>query len=95
MAKTKRTKRNKSPRAIFPNSKAYVVEAGFRIACNGHRAAENGLMKTQPNAKATAIFVGRQYTGVPRGKTYPYAGQKRGGAGVLLPTPRKVVAVTE
>jgi hypothetical protein len=33
----------------------------------------------QPDKDATPVFVGRIYTGVPRGKAYPYAGKKRGG----------------
>jgi hypothetical protein len=77
MAKTKRHKINKSPKVGFANAKLAVCSQGFRIACNGHRTAEG--TKMQPNKDATPVFVGRRYTGVPRGKVYPYAGKKRGG----------------
>jgi hypothetical protein len=70
-------RRKTSPKGFGGNSKLAVVTQGFRIACKGHRTAEG--TKMQPDKDATPVFVGRIYTGVPRGKAYPYAGKKRGG----------------
>jgi hypothetical protein len=76
MAKTRRKKLNRSP---IKNQQInlFVVEEGARIACNGHRMPPK---KMSPNAKAKPVFVGRVYTGVNKGKVYPYASAKRGGA---------------
>jgi hypothetical protein len=75
MAKTRRKKLNRSP---IKNQQInlFVVEEGARIACNGHRMPPK---KMSPNAKAKPVFVGRVYTGVNKGKEYPYASAKRGG----------------
>jgi hypothetical protein len=80
MPKTRRKKINRSP---IKNQQInlYVVEQGARIAVNGHRTAEGSKMS--PNAKAKPVFVGRTYTGVNKGKAYPYASRKRGGTGKL------------
>lgn len=86
MPKTRRHKMNRSPRSIFPNSNARVVEDGFRVKVAGHRTAEGSKMI--PSKDAKPVFVGRQYTGVPRGKTYPYSSGKRSG------DPYKVMAAT-
>lgn len=75
MPKTKRKKQNRSPSRPFKNSIAQVLEGGLRIAVAGHRTTG----KQVPNPKAKPVFIGREYTGVPRGKQYPYAGAKRGG----------------
>jgi hypothetical protein len=92
MAKTHRKKINKSPLKAFQNSKPVVVEQGFGVKAAGYRA--EGKQVPAKGADAKAIHIGRVYTGVPRGKTYPYAGAKRGGGAVTL-APRKTVAVTE
>lgn len=78
MAKTKRRKQNRSPAQPFRNATAHVLEAGLHIQVAGHRAAEGA--KQIASVKAKPVFIGRSYTGVPRGKQYPYAGKKRGGA---------------
>lgn len=75
MAKTRRKKTNRSP-TKNQQINLFVVEQGERIAVDGHRTAES---KMQPNKKATPVFVGRTYTGVNKGKVYPYASAKRGG----------------
>lgn len=77
MAKTRNKKRNSSPKSVFGNSEARVVTNGFRVQVAGHRTAEGSKMI--PSKDAKPVFVGRVYTGVPRGKSYPYAGVKRGG----------------
>ena len=77
MAKTRRTRRHK-PAKKDRNITFAVVDGGARIAVNGHRTAEGSKMI--PNAKAKPVFVGRVYTGVNRGKVYPYASKKRDGS---------------
>lgn len=89
MAKTRREKINKSPQKIFKNSRVMVVDNGVGVKTGGYRAKG----KQVPSKDAKPIHIGRVYTGSPRGKTYPYAGAKRGGSGVVL-TPRKTVLVT-
>lgn len=106
MAKTRRKKINKRPLKLYQNSKVIVVENGMGVKVAGYRS--EGKQIAAKGEKAKAIHIGRVYTGVARGKTYPYAGQKRGGAapgaavqdieGELLnanwyPTKRKTVGV--
>ena len=91
MPKTRRKKINKSPQKIFRNSKVMVVEEGFGIRTAGYRAT--GKQVAAKGEKVKGVHVGRVYTGVPRGKTYPYAGKKRGGPDLVL-APRKVIGVT-
>jgi hypothetical protein len=94
MAKTRRHKTNKSPLKPFENSKAVILNKGVAVQVAGYRA-EGKQVKA---ADGTAIAIGRVYTGVPRGKTYPYASVKRGGADPAALVPqikgRKTVAVT-
>jgi hypothetical protein len=76
MPKTRRTKKNVSPKTIYgQHSKPFVIEQGIRIAVAGHRA-EGKKQIAAPKAKP--VFVGRQYTGQNKGKVYPYASTKRG-----------------
>lgn len=75
MAKTRRKKINRSPQRIFKNSRVVVAEEGFGVKVAGFRAEGNQV--AAKGDKVKAIHVGRQYTGVPRGKTYPYASKKR------------------
>lgn len=77
--KTRRRKMNRSPVGLGRNIALRTVEPGFRLQCAGHRTAEGSKMI--PSKDAKPVFVGRTYTGENRGKTYPYAGKKRGGAG--------------
>lgn len=75
MAKTRRKKRNR-PAPQNNNIDLQIVTPGERVSVAGHRA-EEGAQIASKNAKP--VFVGRIYTGVNRGKVYPYAGKKRGG----------------
>lgn len=75
MAKTRRKKINRSPRGN-PNSTLAVVEKGALVRTSGFRTEGN---EPRPDKEARPVFVGRVYTGVARGKVYPYAGAKRGG----------------
>lgn len=77
MAKTRRKNINKSPQRPFQNANAAVIEQGFGVKVAGYRAV--GKQVTAKGENAKAVHIGRIYTGVPRGKTYPYAGAKRGG----------------
>jgi len=95
MAKTKRTKRNRSPQRPFPAANAAVLKEGDMIRTRGvrgrtevKRIVEDGRrLKTVRVVQAvpqlpepqngTPIFVGRVYTGTPRGKTYPAHGPRR------------------
>jgi len=88
MAKLRHKKINRSPKLFFRNSKAVVVEEGVGVKVAGFRA--EGHQVAAKGEKVKAIHVGRVYTGVPRGKSYPYAGKKRGG---LVPVPRRTVTV--
>lgn len=72
MAKTRRRKQNKSPKNPFGNSRARVVTDGALVRVAGHRTDKIVL---SPHARP--VHVGRVYTGLPRGKAYPYAGAKR------------------
>jgi len=103
MPKTRRKKLNTRPQKLYANSKVVVVENGFGVKTKGFRA--EGDQKPSKDEKTKAIHIGRVYTGVPRGKTYPYAGKKRGGErvqdieGEMLaanwhPNKSKTVAVT-
>ena len=94
MAKTRRKKINKRPLRIYPTSKVIVVENGMGVKVAGYRA--EGKQVAAKGETAKAIHIGRVYTGVPRGKTYPYASVKRGGPepeGFTV-APRKTVGVT-
>lgn len=82
MSKTRRHKINRSPKIGSRNIALRVVEQGFRVKVAGHRTAEGSKMV--PSKDAKPVFVGRTYTGENRGKTYPYASTKRGGAGASL-----------
>lgn len=95
MAKTRRTKRNSSPRRPFPSANAAVLKEGDMIRTRGirgrtvvKRIVEDGrrlktvrvvqaLAQLPEPQKGTPIFVGRVYTGAPRGKTYPAHGPRR------------------
>lgn len=79
MAKTRNKKQNRSPISAFGNSTARVVTSGFRVKVAGHRTRGGDDTKMVLSKDATPVFVGRVYTGVPRGKQYPYAGKKRSG----------------
>jgi hypothetical protein len=115
VAKTKRTKRNKSPGKPYRNAKAYIAAPGDRVAVAGVRGRttvkritnEAGSRRVAPgpfgrpsiriteavpqvaatgvgDRKPKGIFVGREYTGVQRSKTYPYRSKKRGAPEVPL-----------
>lgn len=91
MAKTRRHKMNRSPKTAYSGNIApAVVTQGFRVKVAGHRTAEGSKMV--PSKDAKPIFVGREYTGVNQGKTYPYAGAKRGG---VSPVAKKRVSVVD
>lgn len=77
MAKTRRHKTNRSPVNPYGrNTAVAVLKQGTGVKVNGFR---DDATKIQKNKDAKPIWVGRQYTGVNRGKVYPYAGKKRGG----------------
>ncbi len=78
MPKTRRKKINKRPLKLYQNSKVIVTDNGMGVKVAGYRSKGKQIAAKGENAKA--IHIGRVYTGVPRGKTYPYAGKKRGGA---------------
>lgn len=86
MAKTRRKKINKSPLKIFKNSRVMVVDNGVGVKTGGYRT--KGKQVASKDAKP--IHIGRVYTGVPRGKTYPYGSKRQGFPEVVL-TPRKTV----
>lgn len=92
MAKTRRKKINKSPAKPFRNSKPIVIAQGSNVKVQGYR--EGGGQVAAKGDKAKPVFIGRVYTGVARGKKYPYAGAKRGGPDLML-GPRKTVGVPE
>lgn len=76
MAKTRRKKINRSPSTPFGrNSRAAVVAKGNVIKTSGVRKV---LDETRGSKDAKQIHVGRTYTGVPKGKVYPYGSVKRG-----------------
>lgn len=76
MAKTRRHKQNRSPGTPYGrNVSAAVVEKGSLIKTSGVREVLN---ETKGSTGAKPIHVGRTYTGVPKGRTYPYASAKRG-----------------
>ena len=52
-------------------------DTGKRVTSVRSVAIEDQL--PAPGEKIKTVFLGRQYTGIPRGKVYPYAGAKRGG----------------
>ena len=61
--------------------KRVINEDGKRVT--SVRIVEDAVQtpaKAVGDRKPTAIFVGRQYTGVARSKPYPYRSVKRGGA---------------
>jgi hypothetical protein len=77
MPKTRRTKKNVSPKTIYgQHSAPFVVEQGLRLGIAGIRSKEGE--KQIPAPKAKPVFIGRQYTGQNKGKVYPYASTKRG-----------------
>lgn len=78
MPKTRRKKINKSPTKLYRNSNVVVAEAGFGVKVAGYRTKGKQIAAKGENAKG--IHIGRQYTGVPRGKTYPYGSQRQGFA---------------
>lgn len=92
--KTRRKHINKSPAKPFRNSRPVVIAQGSNVKTQGYRAGEGGQIAAKGD-KAKPVFIGRAYTGVPRGKAYPYAGKKRGGADALALAPRKTVGVIE
>jgi hypothetical protein len=87
MAKTRRKKSNRSPGKPFRNARAYVAGPGDRMTVKGFRSGGGPQIIAKPvgDRKPKVIFVGRQYTGVARSKSYPYAGVKRGGPPKLAP----------
>ncbi len=84
MAKTRRTKRNRSPQKVYRNAKTFIAVAGERVAVKGVRS-EGPQVPHKPvgDRKARPVFLGRQYTGVARSKVYPTHGKKRGGVAPL------------
>lgn len=93
MAKTRRVKRNKSPETIFGRHvKVMVAERGMGVKVAGYRAG--GGQVAAKGEKAKPVFIGRQYTGENKGRTYPYASKKRAGA-EFVPTPKKTVMVSD
>ncbi len=79
MAKTRRHKINRRPSTVFGSQSApRVVEQGSRFTTSGVREK---LIDSKPAPSKTAkpVFVTRVYTGLNKGKTYPYASAKRGG----------------
>jgi hypothetical protein len=92
MAKTRRKKINKSPQKVFRNSRVVVAETGFGVKTAGYRA--EGKQVAAKGKDAKGVHVGRVYTGVPRGKTYPYGSTRQGFTTVKM-TPRKTVLVTD
>jgi hypothetical protein len=97
MPKTRRKKINKRPLKLYQNSKVIVVEQGMGVKVAGYRS--EGKQVAAKGESAKAIHIGRVYTGVSRGKTYPYAGKKRGGAPLddtaFGLAPRKIVGVID
>lgn len=78
MAKTHRKKINTSPRTVFGrNSRPVVVNKGALIKTSGVRSV---VEETKGSKDGKNIFVSRIYTGIPKGKLYPYRSEKRGGA---------------
>lgn len=47
-----------------------------------------------PGERKNGRVVGRVYTGIAKGKVYPYRSAKRGGASLMALTPRRVVGRT-
>jgi hypothetical protein len=91
MAKTRRKKINKQGPLKSRNIKLFIANPGERVQISG---AREDASKQKPSKSATPIFLGRQYTGVNRGKVYPYASAKRRGTGIQ-PAPRKTVVVED
>lgn len=79
MAKTRRVKRNTSPRKNQQIT-LVVVEEGSRYAA-------------RKDNEAKPVFLGRVYTGINKGKVYPYASTKRGGGAALKAVPKRRVSV--
>jgi hypothetical protein len=97
MPKTHRQRRHKGPQPAYSrNIKIFVAVPGEQVKLAG------GARKDQPvksGKDSKPIFLGRQYTGVNRGKVYPYRSAKRGGipaigSGIKL-AKRKTVAVVD
>lgn len=83
MAKTRRKKINRRPSSIFGRHvRAAVVEQGALIRTSGVRKVVTETKGAGKDAKT--IHVARVYTGVAKGKRYPYAGAKRGGRPIPL-----------
>ena len=59
------------------NVQVVAVQAGHTVRTTGIRENGSGLANA-PKA-AQPIHVGRVYTGINKGKVYPYASKKRGG----------------
>jgi hypothetical protein len=79
MAKTRRKKQNRSPKGN-PQIQYAVVETGMLLKVAGHRSDPKKLI---PSKVAKPVNIGRVYTGINKGKVYPYAGAKRGGVPAL------------
>lgn len=76
--KTRRKKINASPRTIYGRqSRPVVMAKGATIKTTGVRAKRDETKGAGKDAKN--IFVDRTYTGINKGRNYPYAGAKRGG----------------
>jgi hypothetical protein len=95
MAKTRRKKINKSPLKPFRNSTPVLVAQGRSVKVQGIRVGEGNVQIAAKGDKAKPVFIGRVYTGVPRGKTYPYEGPYKKSDVQMTLTPRKTVGVTE
>jgi hypothetical protein len=78
MAKTRRHKINRSPGTPFGrHCRAAVVEQGSQMKTTG---ARKEITETKGAGKdAKPVHLARVYTGVPKGKLYPYRSEKRGG----------------
>jgi hypothetical protein len=91
--KTKRTKRRNPKGPLYSqNISVHVVAPGEQVRLAG------GARKDEPvrhDSKSKPVFLGRTYTGVNRGKAYPYAGKKRGGSGGLTLHKGKTVHVLD
>jgi hypothetical protein len=76
MAKNRSKRQNRCPQK---NSqiRLVAVEAGHLLRTNGFRTDNTKMVAAAKDA--TPVFVGRVYTGINKGKVYPYASKKRGG----------------
>lgn len=76
MAKTRRKKINHSPLKNQQIQLA-VIAPGVLVRTVGLR--KEGPQKAGVPKDARPVFVGRVYTGINRGKSYPERGKKRSG----------------